>query len=246
MLSRLITRKEQAVLLAMATALGVGGGALYFHDQTQIPDAVPPVEAAPAPASTDTTASAMPETALPIPDDPAPIRVAVAGAIGEPGLYEMREDDRIQDLIDTAGGPLDSADMRDINLAAPLLDGTTLTLPQVVQRSTESRRVIRKPNVIHVPNPPQYLLSGWRPQQSALQPADKSLSTSPGTGNAPLNINQASAKEFESLPGIGPVLARRIVDYRAQRPFATVDELGGVSGIGEKRLAAIRSLVTVN
>ncbi len=59
--------------------------------------------------------------------------------------------------------------------------------------------------------------------------------------NGPVNINTASASEFESMDGIGPVLARRLVEYREQHgSYASVDELDNVSGIGPKRLAAIR------
>lgn len=61
-----------------------------------------------------------------------------------------------------------------------------------------------------------------------------------------LNLNTASAEELEALPGIGPALARSIVEYREEHgPFASVDELTAVSGIGEAKLEAIRADVTV-
>ncbi len=62
-----------------------------------------------------------------------------------------------------------------------------------------------------------------------------------------MNINQANFEELQSLPGIGPSLAREIMDYRARHgPFASVDELTGVSGIGEKTVASLREWVRVN
>jgi competence protein ComEA len=65
-------------------------------------------------------------------------------------------------------------------------------------------------------------------------------------GQAPININSATADELETLPGIGPVLAGAIIDHRERNgPFASVDELLDVSGIGEQRLADIRDLVAV-
>jgi competence protein ComEA len=74
-----------------------------------------------------------------------------------------------------------------------------------------------------------------------------SVST-PGAGGAEakVNINTATLEELESLPGIGPSLGQRILDYRTQHgPFRSVDELLNVSGIGDKRLADIRPKVTV-
>jgi competence protein ComEA len=63
---------------------------------------------------------------------------------------------------------------------------------------------------------------------------------------AKLDLNRASAQEFEELPGIGPVLAKRIVDYRKSgKTFRTVDELRAVKGIGKKKFDRIRALVMV-
>lgn len=68
---------------------------------------------------------------------------------------------------------------------------------------------------------------------------------SPGTP-AKVNVNTASATELEALPGVGEVIAQRIVDYRTQNgPFASVDDLLNVSGIGDATLAEMRDLVTV-
>ncbi|HKA07135.1 MAG TPA: helix-hairpin-helix domain-containing protein [Gemmataceae bacterium] len=76
--------------------------------------------------------------------------------------------------------------------------------------------------------------------------------TAPAAGSKPLpvtgrliNVNTASAEDLDTLPGIGPVLAQRIITERQKRPFATVDELRRVSGLGPKKLEAIRSFVTV-
>ncbi len=66
-----------------------------------------------------------------------------------------------------------------------------------------------------------------------------------GEGGGPIHLNRATAAELDELPGIGPVIAQRIVDYRETKgPFETVEDLLDVPGIGEAKLASIRDLVT--
>lgn len=76
--------------------------------------------------------------------------------------------------------------------------------------------------------------------------ADSIMQARVVAAHAPININTATAPQLETLDGVGPVLAQRIVAYREQNGlFTTVDDLDGVSGIGPKRLAAIRDRCTV-
>lgn len=147
---------------------------------------------------------------------PNVLLVDVAGWVRRPGVYEFREGTRIVDAIEAAGGARPGAALELLNLAAPLVDGTQVLVVK----------------------------TGAAP--AAPVPGAQAL---PGAAGAPggiVNVNTASATELEALPGIGEVIAQRIVDHRtANGPFASVEELLEVSGIGEAILGSIRELVTV-
>jgi len=124
---------------------------------------------------------------------------------------------------------------------AALRDGKTLVL-----RSGQSAAAV---------NPPQYTISGWRaagakpgespPTAAAARPHEESQSPPPPVPAGPVDLNTATKEMLEALPVIGPKTAEKIIAYRARTPFRTVDDLKDVAGIGEKKLEAIRSLVTV-
>jgi len=152
----------------------------------------------------------------------APIAVHVIGAVPRPGLYEFAEGARIQDAIDAAGGLLASADIASTNLAALLEDGQQLDIPY---------------------------LAGQAPQ-----PADPNALSLPGATEEPvnptnpdlININTATLEELDSLPGIGPTIAQRIVDYRSQNGlFLSIEDIMNVSGIGPSTFDQIKELITV-
>lgn len=259
-----LTRKEQLILLFVAGALLTGSTVWYAHRDksaalpvdasviTPIPDEEPPP---PVDVPQPDTAVALPvvdDTAPPPVPQRVPLRVAVRGAVYSPDLYTFYsdEDPRVQDLLDAAGGLEDYADASDINVAARLIDGTTLTVPgHPPERGTQTVIHARSETPMHPPNPPQYTVSGWRQEAAPTPSPNRSDRETQGSTTEPsdglLDLNTATQAELETLPGIGPVFASRIIEYRKQTPFRSVDELTNIKGIAEKRLADIRHLVTV-
>ncbi len=160
----------------------------------------------------------------PTPEPTRTVRVHVVGAVVDPGVYVLGQDARIVDAVLAAGGMSAEADPEGVNLADRISDGQQLRVPFLDAR----------PSPTLTPMPPaEDVRSG-------------ESSTGPVSVSGLINLNTASAAELERLPGIGPVLAQRIVtDREAQGPFASVEEIMRVSGIGEAIHAGLRDLVTV-
>ncbi|WP_245735580.1 ComEA family DNA-binding protein [Pedococcus cremeus] len=143
--------------------------------------------------------------------------VHVVGQVRRPGLVVLATGGRVGDALAKAGGALPGADLTALNLARPLVDGEQVRVP--------------KPGEAPPPAPPGP--SGGAGGEGA-------------AATGPVNLNTASAAALEELPGVGPVLAQRIVDWRTEHGrFTSVDELGEVSGIGEKMFAQLQDKVTV-
>ncbi len=165
----------------------------------------------------------IPTPAPPSAPVPASILVDVVGAVIRPGLHELPAGSRVADAVNAAGGLAADADRVRLNLAEPLSDGARLWVPAVGESAA--------PDVVPV-----------TPGTGGGAPAG----AGGGLGDAPVDINTADAAALEALPGIGPVLAAAIVEHRQRAgPFATVDELVEVAGIGPVKLEQFRSLVTV-
>lgn len=260
MLSRLLTTKEQAVLLAVAAAVCIGGVSFYLGHERAAEVSIQSAEIAPereiviqrverpidellepAPVAGPSSQASIP---------PKRITVSVTGAVHDPGVFEFDEGARVEAAVRKAGGPLPEADTSDINMAAALIDGTTLIIPAMADARDRGNRLVLRGETAAPNNPAQYTISGWRPEAArgevrAGASGVVSVGTaSSGRGGA-INLNTATQQELETLPGIGPILAEAIISYREQQRFMSVEDLQNVRGIGEKRLADIRPLVTV-
>ncbi len=243
MLSQVITRKEQLVILFLGGSICLGCAVLLTLNSAS--DAETTTEIAekphtpPVPVVESGIVPRVVEQYVPV---ATRIQVSVSGAVRDPGLYTFEDESRVQEAIDAARGTVDWADLSDINLAARLIDGTTLTIPGEPANSRSGQPIIRKP-LLPPPNPPQYTVSGWQSDRTSPTSSPVGLLSKPADGL--IDINHATSAELETLPGIGPKYAAEIIRFREQQPFESVEDLDMVSGIGPKRLESIRNLVTV-
>jgi len=150
--------------------------------------------------------------------------VHVVGAVRRPGLLRLREGSRVADAVARAGGATRGADLAAVNLAAPVVDGIQILVP---------RRV------------PTVTVAGGS-GSAGDSAASAGLAGGPAAGVGPkLSLATATAEELDELPGVGPVTAQKILDYRSQHgPFRSVDDLDAVPGIGPTRIEQLRELVT--
>ena len=223
-----------------------------------------PVTLVPEEPSTDLTQVLPPNQPSPPPPSPPPlvstpfperpyIRVHVAGAVVRPGLYPLPREARVGDAVEAAGGPMPDADLDRLNLADFLRDGDQVRVPRRAPAPPELpfSPPGRSPRGVPMPEPPPLppevggVYSGRVPSQSAPSPAPaRSRRTERPIGV--VNLNTATVEELQALPGIGPVLAQRIVEHRTTRgPFQRPEELIEVKGIGPRTFERLRPYVTV-
>jgi competence protein ComEA len=162
---------------------------------------------------------------------PVLIYVYVTGAVAKPGVYTLPEGSRVQDAIAAAGGAMIQADLDGINLAERLTDEAHVII---------SRRDDSTPSTVQQPS------SAVAKSSTAPLAGQSGPTTSKAPPASPVNINTASAEQLQTLPGIGPSTAARIIADREQNgPFRTIEDLTRITGIKEGTMAKIRAYITV-
>lgn len=174
-----------------------------------------PLQPAPGPAAPSGLAGSAPPDAA-----GATVVVHVVGQVAEPGLVALPAGARVGDALDAAGGATQRADLAAVNLARAVVDGEQ----------------------VYVPTPGEQVPAVAGAASGGGSPAESGS----GGVSGPVDLNTADATTLETLPGIGPVLAERIVAWREENgPFASVDELGDVSGIGPALLEQLSDAARV-
>jgi competence protein ComEA len=206
-----VVSRPQLVAYALAALVVVVLGVRFMQGQARGSGA--PAGAATAPASGSGSGSGTGTVRL----EPRKATVAlvhVAGAVRSPGVYRLRDGERVQDAVRRAGGPRAGADVNAINLAAKVADGQQVVVP-------------RRGAAVAAPGG-----------------AGVGAGEAGGPPQAPVSLNTATAEQLDTLDGVGPATANKILEYRRQHGgFRSIDDLGEIPGIGPKRLAALRGKV---
>lgn len=152
--------------------------------------------------------------------------IHITGSVKNPGIVKLKEGSRIEDAIEAAGGLTENADITKVNLAYIVEDGTKIKIPSASEEDIGDEDIIDSKsgdNIIIEEN-----------------------TVSSNNSTQTININKATEKEFETLPGIGPSLASKIIEYRNQNgKFGSIDDIKNVNGIGDSKYEKIKDLITV-
>lgn len=155
---------------------------------------------------------------------PAPLRVHVGGAVAAPGVYDLAEGARVLDAVEAAGGFAEGAARDALNLARAVSDGEQVVVPSEADIAAQ-----------------EVASAG-----AGGAAAGAGASAAAGGAGGKVNINTASAAQLDTLPGVGASTAEKIVaDREANGPFKTVEDLKRVSGIGDKKFAALADAICV-
>ena len=147
----------------------------------------------------------------------AVIYVDIGGEVKNPMLAELPEGSRVDDAIKAAGGLTDKADITDINRAAFVEDGEKIYIPAVIEEN-----------------------------ELSLSPREDGNSSTTVYSDGKININTADYDELQTLTGVGPVTAQKIIDYREDSGrFTTIEDIKNVSGIGDKTFEKFKDDIKV-
>lgn len=187
------------------------------------------------------------------------IIVHLSGAVEKEGIIELDENSRIADAIEKAGGIKENACIDEINLAYKLEDGMKIYIPtkeeckkqqeekkQLIQTETSG---ISNSNSQESQNKNTTTSSGTAANAGKTNSGSTSITGTSSNNTAKqgeVNINTASQTELETLPGIGPSTALKIVNYRKEKgKFKKIEDIKEVSGIGDSKYNKIKDLITI-
>ena len=173
--------------------------------------------------------------------------IYVSGAVNKPGLYEVKPGIRGKEAIEIAGGMSFDADPNRVNLAKICKDGTHLNVPTLSKtklkaklESLNSRKAQFKENS---PNLSNVNLASRSMTNNYNENSNNNYTSS--YQSSLVNLNTASLSELETLPGVGPSTAQKIIDYRNKNRFNNIDDVLKVNGIGPAKFSKMKAQLGV-
>lgn len=149
------------------------------------------------------------------------IVIHITGEVEEEGVIELEKGARISDAIEEAGGTTEEADLSNVNLAYSLSDGQKVKIPNINEKDEEIIVVEEKAG-------DNIIIEGNKSKEEKI------------------NINKAAQTEIETLPGIGPSTALKIINYRNEHgKFKNIEDIKNVSGIGDSKFENIKEYICV-
>lgn len=160
--------------------------------------------------------------------------VDIKGAVNNPGVYELDKGSRVIDVITAAGDLREDADTSIINLSKELKDGMFVIVYTKEEINTYKDKII--PSKTIVKEIENKIICPDTSNDACISDNDKQTGL--------ININTASIEELTTLPGIGESKAKKIIEYREETPFETIEDIKNVSGIGDSAFDKIKNNIT--
>jgi competence protein ComEA len=152
------------------------------------------------------------------------IKVYISGEVKSPGVVSISNNDRLIDAVDKLGGLTSNADLNRVNLALKIEDGNHYIIPKIGEEIN---------------------VGDTNTNQNMNNNNNSSLEVANNTSNSKVNINAASEAELDSLPGVGEVTAKKIIDYRNENgKFSSIEDIKNVKGIGDNKFEDIKDSIT--
>ena len=177
-----------------------------------------------------------------------PIYVEVKGAVNHPGVFEVNENNIINDVIALAGGLKDNAYTDNINLSKKVSDELVVYVftKEEYKKNSSSNNTHTNTSSTSSSKESYQIDEATKNNISIITSSNSETTTSQDTTSKLININTASAQELTSLPGIGETKANNIVSYRTENGyFKTIEDLKNVSGIGDATFEQLKDYITV-
>jgi len=163
------------------------------------------------------------------------IFVHVSGAVNKEGIIELKVNSRISDAIEKAGGVREDAYVKDINLAYKLEDGMKIHIPTIQENEEEKNK-----------NEDNEEEDNTQEHITTSRGIETSESNKKEAQNSKININTATQTQLETIPGIGPSTALKIIAYREENgEFKNIEDIKEVSGIGEAKFEKMKDYIRV-